>query len=268
MFTRSKTLAAAVLGVILLSVTTAGPAHAEMDAVLITPKSVELPATIVIASSSPTMSIYFCYQGESSPKGDSEGIYERCDPYPVGRMGPDVHGRYHFLWKLPMGAVGNTVIQIGRYEGSRDAFVTFTVTDSRLEYGDFQSCSRNVRGVHTNAGRLLTIQKAYVAYYARMDTTLVFKLQRFVKPRGKRARWVTVREGPQDLLVERPQFGAPYLYARRISKPFTLFAEQLSPRTRSAPRYRLIYEVTQGRKVLTRRRVSSQSCRWDNSFVP
>ena len=273
MFTRiTQCMLVATLGAIFSVVTFSGTVGAEgwqppvPDITLASPPEVEAPATMVLSAPYPDVEVGGCSR---------VGTAENCYPYLVGRSGPDANGRYLSEWQLPMAPVG--AIEIGVSANSFGTFgtrITFTVTGNRFKFTDFRSCTVEefaVDPLHKKSrGSPGPVSRAIADYYAQVDTSLTYQLQQKVRTKTHHWRWATVKKYKAwEFPIAHSELGEGYgPYERRETKqnvPQELFylrkGKTLYPRNLKAPKYRVVYFVKQGKKLLKRGVVSRKPCR-------
>lgn len=264
MFTRTKQfLLVAVLGAI-LSAVPAGMAQAEIY--LVSPTTVETPTTIVLAAPEPNMDI-FCYQGIPDPENNWEPASSTeigaCGLYFAKRFGPYGDGLYYFRWKLPLSSPGPTVLkEVKTWSDDPNQIAevghfTFTVTGNRLRYGDDQSCID------------FRTRKALVAYYAQMDTEVIFQVQKNVRRKQKPRKRVWRTWKPQRQLVEVGGISGDAPYSRHVVR-FRVPEELVRNVHNDSPRMRLArarYLIVHGRKIIKKGWVDKRLCR-ESPFYP
>ena len=229
------------------SVTVVDPADAPADIVMVSPGSLELPGSIVLASPKPNMTIGWCYQGDPDPDNNwlplvGQGL--GCFPYFVERTGPDASGLYYFRWRLPMSPPGLTVLQGVRAwssnPGSGDVkHLTFTVTGNRIRYGDFRTCIDRFR------------RNAQLIYYTSVPTQVTFTVKQKVH-QGQRSVW-KVRKVRHRQFDISPLFPYVPVWAK-YKIPHPLVQKRTRPPTRA------FYVVRHGKKVIKRIGLSKRPC--------
>ncbi len=232
------------------------------DITLASPSEVGLPAAIVLSSPYPDVEVWFC---------SGVGTGENCYPYLVGRSGPDASGRYLSEWQLPMAPTG--AIELGVSADSFGTFgtlVTFTVTGNRFNYTDFRSCTReelppsSSRDAewYRNHPKWVEPSQTIVDYYAQVDTSLTYQLQRKVRTKTNRTQWATIKKYSKrwDFPIAHSELAKGYgPYERREAKQ-NIPEELLFPAKQPASKYRVVYFVRQGQKLLKRGVVSKKPC--------
>lgn len=271
MFTRlTQFTLVATLGM-LLSVAFAGTAMAEVymppgytppqgpDVTLVSPAAVEAPTTIVLSSPQPDVEVIGC---------SKVGTSENCYPYLVGRSGPDASGRYLSEWRLPMAPTGAIELGVGANSfGTFGTLVTFTVTGNRFSYTDFRSCTREEVAVYhpvewyRNHPNVVPVSQVLVDYYAQVNTSLTYQLQRKVRTKTNRWLWVAAKDyQPQTFPIAHSELGEGYGPFERRETKQNVPLELLYPSKRPAPKYRVAYFITKGKKLLKQGVVSRKPC--------
>ena len=258
----------AVLTVTLLVGFAVIPAVAQAEIYLVSPTTVEAPATIVLAAPEPNMDI-FCYQGIPDPENNWEPAPSTeigaCGLYFAKRFGPYGDGLYYFRWKLPMSQPGPTVLkEVKTWTDDPNQIAevgnfTFTVTANRLRYGDFQSCLD------------FRIQKALIAFYSRITTEIVFQAEYKVRRKQPPRQWVWRSWRRKRQLLEVGPFSGNAPYERhfvRFRVPNALVRNVHNGNLERAKFNRAHYVVKQGKKILAKGWVSKRICEENPSNSP
>lgn len=239
------------------------------DVTMVSPPSVELPATIVLSSASPDLELTDCFQGTLNPVhpewGPAPGTATvRCYPYPIAQSGPDASGRFRSEWRLPVSPPGPTAFGVQVPDAS-GTYVPFTVTGNRLHaLGDVRSCTREEVFVYhpgewyRNHPKWRPSAQGIVDYYGTVDTSLAYQLERF-----ERGRWIVAKRYAKgwDFPIARSEYAEGWdPYSRRETKQ-NVPKELLFPDKKPAPRYRVAYLIRRGTKMIARGVVAKTPCR-------
>lgn len=118
------------------------PAETPADIVLAGPTSGSLPTRLELQSPQAHMVIpreFGCYTGDVLAPG-----WQSCEPYFLGREGPDANGQYHYFWQLPTAAPGEVHLEAIAWtddfaHADRET-IGFTATSSGLVRSDVHTC--------------------------------------------------------------------------------------------------------------------------------
>jgi hypothetical protein len=110
-----------------------------------------------------------------------------CEPYFLGRTGPDAGGLYRYSWRLPATVPGQVTLDVMAWNTTpangdhRD--LTFTATSSGIAFGDFQTCL--TQHLRARGGGLAAFELSYVS--RETSTALIFQKERVGR------RWLPVK---------------------------------------------------------------------------
>jgi hypothetical protein len=149
------------------------PAETAADIVLVGPASGPLPTRLELMSSQAHMVIpreFGCYTGDVLAPGR-----QACEPYFLGREGPDANGQYHYFWQLPTAAPGEVHLEVIAWTDDptrpdRET-IDFMATSSGLVRGDVHTCL--APKIRAGGGRLGYLELSY--YSQRSSTAVVIR---------------------------------------------------------------------------------------------
>jgi hypothetical protein len=171
MVTRLKRVALVLAAAAFLGLASAGTAAA--DIALVGPSSRSLPSDLELTSPDTHMMIG---RFASCFTGDILGVEtpEVCEPYFVGRTGPDANGLFHYFWRLSTAAPGEVHLDAevwsdGSASMNRER-VTFTATTSGIAFGDIQTCL--MPGTRPRADGQVSFELTYFSQQGSTATVL------------------------------------------------------------------------------------------------
>ena len=236
-------------------VTVVNPAEAPAPIVLTTPTTVSPPTVLEALSPKPHL------VGRCSGRAIPGMGWSRCEPYLIGRAGPDGSGLYHYRFRLPIAEPGVVEVTFsawntpGRFpfelipEYADTQTFTLNVIGNAYQFGDVRTC-RYPHFTEDWMGSKSLHNLFELDYYATMNSRVTLRLE--VK-RGH--RWVTVKHArvPISNLLQG---------AERSYSPWTIRSvwAQIAQHGSLSRHQRITYQIKHGRKVLKHGFLSKRPC--------